>query len=93
MTSQLLPRSLKVGKNKSKKWWDTLYQLGPKFGHYPEGGKSWLILKRNQEYAADIFRGTSIKITADGQRRLGAVIGSTEYKHINIQEKNQQSVD
>ena len=93
MTSQLLARSLKVGKNKLKKWWGTLYQLSPKFGHNPEGGKSWLILTRNQEYATDIFRGTSIKITADGQRHLGAVIGSTEHKQINIQEKNQQSVD
>ena len=50
-----------------KKWWDTLCQLGSKIGHYPEGGKSWLIIKGNQQDAADIFRGTCIKITTDGQ--------------------------
>ena len=70
-----------------KKWWDTLCHLGPKFGYYPEGGKSWLIIKGYQKYAADIFRETSIKITTDGQQHLGAVIGSTEYKRIYLQEK------
>ena len=55
-----------------------------------KGGKSWLIIKGNQQYAADIFRGTSIKITTDSQRDLGAVIGSTEYKRIYIQEKISQ---
>ena len=73
-----------------KKWWDTLCQLGPKFGYYPEGGKSWLVIKGNQQYAEDILPGTSIKFTTDGQRYLGAVIGSTEYKCIYIQEKISQ---
>ena len=73
-----------------KKWWDTLCHLGPKFGYYPGGGKPWLIIKRNQQYAADIFRGTNIKITTDSQRHLGAVIRSTEYKRIYIQEKISQ---
>ena len=67
-----------------------LCQLGPKFGYYPEIGKSWLIIKGNQEYAADVFRGTSIKITADGQQHLEAFIGSTSYKRIYIQEKISQ---
>ena len=75
-----------------KKWWDTLCQLGPKFGYYPKGGKSWLIIKGNRQYEADIFRGTGIEITTDGQRHLGAVIVSTEYKRINIQEKISQWV-
>ena len=47
-------------------------------------------MKRNQQYAAYIFRGTSIKITTGGQRHLGAVIGSTECKRIYIQEKISQ---
>ena len=36
---------------------------------------------------ADVFRGTSIKITTDRQRHLEAFIGSTEYKRIYILEK------
>ena len=51
-----------AGKNiQLKKCWDTLCQLGPKFGYYPKGGKSWFIIKGNRQYAADIFRGTSIQ--------------------------------
>ena len=65
MTSQLLARSLNW-----KKWWDALYQLSPKFGNYPESGKSWVIIKEIDQYAVDIFRRTSIKITTDGQRHL-----------------------
>lgn len=56
-----------------KKWWD---KLGSKFGYYPEVGKSRPIIKRNQYYAADIFRRKSIKITTVGQPRLRTVIGS-----------------
>ena len=78
MTSQLLARSLNW-----KRWWDALYQLGPKFGSYPESGKSWVIIKEIEQYAADIFRRTSIKITTDGQRHLQC----TEYKRICIHEK------
>ena len=65
---------------------DTLCQLSPKFGYYPECGKSWLIIKGNQQYAAGIFHGTSIEILTDGQRHQKAVIGSTECKGICIQE-------
>ena len=73
-----------------KKWWDTLCELGPKFGYYPEGSKSWLIIKGNHEHAVEIFHGTKIKITTEGQRHLGAVIGSIEYKQTYIQDKVNQ---
>ena len=65
-----------------KKWWDTLCQLGSKFGYYPEVGKSRLIIKRNQYYAADIFRRKSIKITTVGLPRLRTVIGSLDASNI-----------
>ena len=47
-------------------------------GYYLEGGKSCLIIKGNHHYAADIFCGTSIEITADSQQHLGAVMGFSE---------------
>ena len=38
-----------------KKWWNSLYQHGTKFGYYPEGGKSWFLIKRNQQYVGGYF--------------------------------------
>ena len=57
MTSKLLARS------------------NPKFSHYPEVRKSWPVIKKNQhqQYATDIFYETSVQITTDGPRHLGAV--------------------
>ena len=48
--------------------------------------RKWLNTK-NQQYVADIFGWKSIKITTDGQRHLGAIFGSIEYKRTYIQEK------
>ena len=71
-----------------KHWWDTLCELGPKFGYYPEARKSWLIIKEHtREHANVIFKDTNIQISSEGQRHLGAVIGSVKYKHDYIQEK------
>ena len=28
-----------------KYWWETLCELGPKFGYYHEASKTWLIVK------------------------------------------------
>ena len=68
------------------KWWDTLCQLGSRLGCHPKGEKSLLLIQRNQQYAVDIFCGTSIKITTYGQRHLG----STEYKRMYMHEKTSQ---
>ena len=47
----------------------------PKFSHYPEVLQSWPVIKKNQhqQYATDIFYETSVQITTDGPRHLGAV--------------------
>ena len=64
-----------------KHWWDTLCELGPKFGYYPEAHKSWLIIKEHtREHANVTFKDTNIQISSEGQRHLGAVIRSVKYK-------------
>ena len=70
-------------------WWNTLRRLGPKFGNFPEGSKSWIIVRENaKERAQTIFHNTKIKITTDGQRHLGAVIGTANFKQNYMKEKS-----
>ena len=57
------------------KWWETLCRLGPKFGYFPEGSKSWLIVKKK------------VVIITKGQQHLGAVIGLETFKQKYVQEK------
>ena len=62
-------------------WFLQLSSEGEKYGYYVNGSKSWLIVKNadRMEEASKIF-GTTVKITKDGKRHLGAVIGSPQYK-------------
>ena len=62
--------------------------LGPKLGYYSEASKSWLIDKEKaKQRAFTVFKDTAIKITTEGQRYLGAVIGSFKYKRKYVQNK------
>ena len=64
-----------------RKWWDALLDVGPKLGYNPQPIKSWLIVKDSKvAEAKHHFQGTRIQITTSGERHLGAVIGSEEYK-------------
>ena len=64
-----------------KVWWDLVVYYGPFIGYYAKPSKSWLIVKpEHKEYAEQVFAGTGLQITTQGQRHLGAVIGSEEYK-------------
>ena len=72
-------------------WWNTLCRLGPKFGYFLEGSKSWIIVRENaKERAQTIFDNTKIKIITDGQRRLGAVIGTANFKQNYMNQKINQ---
>ena len=64
-----------------KKWWSTLCDVGPKYGYFPLPSKTVLIVKKEFERkACEIFAGTGVKITTSGERHMGAVIGTTEFK-------------
>ena len=71
-----------------KYWWETLCELGPKFGYYPEASKTWLIVKNDfYDIANTTFKSTKINVTSNGKRHLGTVIGSRSYKEDYMNEK------
>ena len=64
-----------------KIWWDTLITGGPKYGYYPKPSKLFLIVKQHyKEYTERIFAGSNIKITTEGARHLGAVLGDNQFQ-------------
>ena len=69
-------------------WYRSLCEEGMKYGYHVNGSKSWLIVK-SQLLASEAERvfGSEVKITTEGRRHLGAVIGSTNYKEEYCNEK------
>ena len=62
-------------------WWDLVVHYGPFLGYYAKPEKSWLIVKpEHLKLAEEVFEGSGLQITTQGQRHLGAVIGSEDYK-------------
>jgi len=71
-----------------RKWWDTPSQIGLLFGYHPNGSKTYLVVKDKYAAAAKrAFAGTSIVVTTDGQRHLGAAIGSRDYTEAYVTSK------
>ena len=69
-------------------WYQHLCEEGRKFGYLVNGSKSWLIVKSDilAEEAKRVFV-DKVNITTEGQRHLGAVIGSQQYKDQYCREK------
>ena len=82
--------STAAGKIKEiKKWWDILFSTGPKYGYFPKPSKTLLIVKNREFYdeAVSTFESTEIEVTLTGERHLGAVLGSQEYRDEYVEEK------
>ena len=62
-------------------WYKHLCQAGKKYGYIVNGSKRWMIVKSQTlaDEAARVF-GSEVNITTEGQRHVGAVIGSKDYK-------------
>ena len=74
--------------NRIKKWWDVLSTIGPDFGYFPNDKKCWIIAKpAKEENVREVFKETSINVTVQGQKHLGAAIGSREYLEEYVSEK------
>ena len=72
-----------------KKMWDNVNKEGPKYGYYPKASKSILIVKglENLPKAKAVFKGTGVQITVEGDRHLGAVLGSEDFKRDFVKRK------
>ena len=71
------------------KFFTTLIKEGEKYGYHVNEKKSWLILKNENDRnkAKSICSDLSIKITTEGQRHLGAALGSESFKEAYVNEK------
>ena len=71
-----------------KRWWDRLAQTGSSYGYHVNEGKSVLVVKREcLEKAHELFKGIKIVITSDGNRHLGAALGTSEFVEAYVREK------
>ena len=62
-------------------YWGKLTVLGPKYGYFAKASKSYLIIKEDKlGEARNIFNDSTVNITIEGKKHLGAVIGSNEYR-------------
>ena len=53
---------------------------GPSLGYFPNPQKCWLIVKHEKErLAKEIFSETTINITTEGRKHLGAALGSRAF--------------
>lgn len=74
---------------KLKRWWQHLKEEGPAYGYFPKPTKTHLIVKNLEdlERAQLLFAGDGVKVTIDGERHIGAVVGSDEFRKEYIAKK------
>ena len=76
-----------------KTWWDELMVSGPPLGYFPNPQKCWLIVKPEKERPAkEIFSETTINITTEGRKHLGAALGSRDFFEEYVDEKVEEWV-
>ena len=69
-------------------WWDALSTLGPDFGYFANDRKCWIIAKpAKEESVREALKDTSINVTVQGQKHLGAAIGSKGYLEEHVSQK------
>lgn len=71
-----------------REWWNKLLDLGPKYGYFPNVGKTYLVVKpEKHEEARAVFQGTNITICQTGKCYLGGTLGSDAFALDFIQTK------
>jgi hypothetical protein len=71
------------------KWWNRLNEIGPQYGYFPKAEKTVLIVKHPEHLtrAKELFGSLGVKVTSEGQRHLGAIIGSSSHKRVYMERK------
>ena len=71
-----------------REWWDCLLDIGPGLGYFPNAKKTWLVVKpQHLDEAVRIFKDTGVQVTKEGQRYLGAAIGTNAFKEDFVKTK------
>ena len=79
---------------KLKAWWDLISTRGSQVGYLPNARKSFLIVKPEHfEHAKEIFADSEVVVSKEGQRHLGAAIGTEEFKDKFVKEKVNEWVE
>jgi len=63
-----------------RSWWDLLVEIGPLYGYLLNGSKTHVLAKPHHvEAAKEIFKGTGIVISTEGERYLGGALGTPSF--------------
>ena len=76
-----------------RSWWDALVIIGPRYGYYPNLGKTWLVVKPDQSAEAQsVFANTGVQITTEGRPCLGTPLDQPSFQAF-LERKVQSWVD
>ena len=71
-----------------RRWWDLLEEIGPHYGYFPNGSKTYIVAKPEvAETAKEVFQGTGISISTEGRSYLGGAIGTASFQNQLIDRK------
>ncbi len=71
------------------RYWNELGIIGPEYGYFPNAKKTILIVKHQKDLqrAKEMFDPLNVVVTCEGERHLGAVVGSKEFKEEYVNNK------
>ena len=71
-----------------RQWWDQLTKIGPKYGYFPNGVKTYLVAKpESVDNAKEVFGNTNVQITCFGRKYLGGALGTEAFEKEFIEAK------
>ena len=71
-----------------RRWWDLLVEIGPLYGYFPNSSKTHILAKPHHvDNAKEVFRGTGIVISTEGERYLGGALGTPSFVRQYVERK------